>query len=124
MSAGTMALMYQEVTMVMVVVAAVMVAEEAEEAGAEAAGGEEVVDEGVTGHHAIRTEKIRMEMRQMERKLRLMAAVACRYAASVNVFVFFFSRSELHVQMAKLLQATRLGHAAYLHGYLTSCSCF
>lgn len=80
MIAGTMALMYQEVTMVVVAVVMVVVVE-AEEAGAEAAGGGEVVDEGVTGHHVIRTEKIRMEMRQMERRLRVMAAVACRYAA-------------------------------------------
>ena len=77
MCAGTTVLMYQEVTMVVVMVVVVM---EAEEAGAEAeaAGDEEVVDEGVTAHHAIRMERIRMERRQMERKLRLMVAVACR----------------------------------------------
>lgn len=76
--AGTMALMYQEVTMAVVEVEEEAVEVEVGGAGVEAVGDEEVVDEGVTGHHAIRTEKIRMGMRQMERRLKLMAAVACR----------------------------------------------
>lgn len=59
----------------------VVVVVEAEEAGAEAAGDGEDVDEGVTAHHAIKMERIRMEKRQTETRPRLTAAVACRWAA-------------------------------------------
>ena len=59
----------------------VVVVEEVEEAGAEVAGDAEVVDEGVTAHHATRMEKTRMERSLMATRQRLMAAVACRWVA-------------------------------------------